>query len=304
MRLRNGSWSLNRLRADIGEPAVDGGDDAVLVARQDIVLWADMKARSAASVAAIAAVDAAGSSEPTGPPPAKGTTRPPSLGGSRSPQPPSESAVIAEAVVTYLRGAGVLEHTAKLDARQRVYNQLSKSFPPSALKWVLDPDVVWVGPLNVAPSQIDTDDKDEWEASKDKAKVARIKRRHKATGRMKPIVLVRPPGADRDLIADGRHHLLAAEDLGIPVKAYVAHVPSKRGPWATLSARQRRSKPHESASGRISKAEAHYGPSTSPEVRCGTCVMWDDGRCSLVQGDIAIDAVCSQWQAEGASGAA
>lgn len=51
-RLRNGSWTLDRYRADIGEPAVDGGDTAVLVDRQNLVLWRDMVAFSRAGVAA------------------------------------------------------------------------------------------------------------------------------------------------------------------------------------------------------------------------------------------------------------
>lgn len=50
-RLRNGSWTLNRYRTEIGEPPVDGGDDAVLVDRQNIVMWADMDAMSKAMVA-------------------------------------------------------------------------------------------------------------------------------------------------------------------------------------------------------------------------------------------------------------
>lgn len=51
MRLRNGSWSLNKYRTEIGEPAVDGGDQPVLVDRQNIVLWRDMGAASTAGIA-------------------------------------------------------------------------------------------------------------------------------------------------------------------------------------------------------------------------------------------------------------
>jgi hypothetical protein len=51
MRLRNGSFSLNRYRDEIGEPPVDGGDDAVLVDRQNLVLWADIAAMSKAMIA-------------------------------------------------------------------------------------------------------------------------------------------------------------------------------------------------------------------------------------------------------------
>lgn len=52
MRLRNGSWVLNKYRTEIGEPRVDGGDDAVLVDRQNLVLWRDMARMSDASIAA------------------------------------------------------------------------------------------------------------------------------------------------------------------------------------------------------------------------------------------------------------
>lgn len=51
MRLRNGSWLLNKYRAEIGEPPVEGGDEAVLVDRQNIVRWRDMAALSIAGVA-------------------------------------------------------------------------------------------------------------------------------------------------------------------------------------------------------------------------------------------------------------
>ena len=50
-RLRNGSWTLNRYRAEIGEPPTPGGDDAVLVDRQNLVKWSDMDAMSKASIA-------------------------------------------------------------------------------------------------------------------------------------------------------------------------------------------------------------------------------------------------------------
>jgi hypothetical protein len=52
MRIRNGMWTLNKSRAEIGEPPTPGGDDAVLIDRQNIVLWRDMDAMSVAGVAA------------------------------------------------------------------------------------------------------------------------------------------------------------------------------------------------------------------------------------------------------------
>jgi len=50
-RLRNGSYTLNRVRDEIGEPPVDGGDDPVLVDRQNLVKWSDMDAMSKAGIA-------------------------------------------------------------------------------------------------------------------------------------------------------------------------------------------------------------------------------------------------------------
>ena len=49
-RLRNGSWTLNKYRAEIGEPPVPGGDDAILVDRQNLVLWAQMGDMSQANI--------------------------------------------------------------------------------------------------------------------------------------------------------------------------------------------------------------------------------------------------------------
>jgi hypothetical protein len=58
-RIRNGTWTLNRARADIGEPPVPGGDDAILVDRQNMVLWDDLGPLSKANLAAVQAQVAA-----------------------------------------------------------------------------------------------------------------------------------------------------------------------------------------------------------------------------------------------------
>jgi len=52
-RIRNGTWTLNKARSDIGEPPVKGGDDAVLIDRQNMVLWADLSDLSAANLAVV-----------------------------------------------------------------------------------------------------------------------------------------------------------------------------------------------------------------------------------------------------------
>lgn len=66
IRLRNGSWTLDRYRADIGEPPTEGGDTAVLVDRSMVVLWRDMAAYSTATVASKGAPALAKTTEPPG----------------------------------------------------------------------------------------------------------------------------------------------------------------------------------------------------------------------------------------------
>jgi portal protein len=51
MRLRNGTWTRNKYAAEIGEPACEGGNDPVLVDRQNLILWSDMNAMSKAIIA-------------------------------------------------------------------------------------------------------------------------------------------------------------------------------------------------------------------------------------------------------------
>lgn len=43
MRLRAGAYTLNRWRAEIGEPPVDGGDDPIFMERTFVVDWANME---------------------------------------------------------------------------------------------------------------------------------------------------------------------------------------------------------------------------------------------------------------------
>jgi len=54
-RVRNGLWSLNRGRAEIGEPPVDGGDDPVVVMSEHVVAWHDMERYSQTTIARAAA---------------------------------------------------------------------------------------------------------------------------------------------------------------------------------------------------------------------------------------------------------
>lgn len=50
LRITDGRWTINRGRDEIGEPPVDGGDDAVIIQTRDVVLVKDLAAMSEAAV--------------------------------------------------------------------------------------------------------------------------------------------------------------------------------------------------------------------------------------------------------------
>lgn len=106
-RIRNSSWTINRARQEIGEPPVEGGDDAVLVDRQNMVLVSDLSALSTATVQALqakanppaaAAVDANAGVDVPVPPAAPGAVPAPAKGtppakGAKPPVPPAKESV-------------------------------------------------------------------------------------------------------------------------------------------------------------------------------------------------------------------
>ena len=237
-RLRNGTWTRNRYAAEIGEPPVTGGDLAVLVDRQNLVLWSDMEAMSKATVAAKNPA-AAGMLPPGAPPP---------FGQPGQPGTPGESAaqraMLREALRRY-RAAGQALYE---DVSSGVYAQMAKSFPAPAIGWVKD-QAQWDGPRWVPLDQVDMSDRDQWDASRpqDAGKVARVGRKMrralKKGQQPKPAVLVRWPGSDKDVPVDGHHHILAAERDGQhSIWAYVGHVDGEKGPWLDTASREIRKK--------------------------------------------------------------
>jgi Phage portal protein len=80
LRIRNGTWTLNKARADIGQPPVDGGNDPVLIDRQNMVLWQDLNDLSKANLAIAVA---AGSQDGTGAPNPKPGPKPSSTNSNK-----------------------------------------------------------------------------------------------------------------------------------------------------------------------------------------------------------------------------
>jgi hypothetical protein len=244
IRLKNGAWTLNRYRAEIGEPPVDGGDDAILVDRQNLVLWKQIAEMSQAKISALAPAAVPGATpplvgdsdpaDPTDPPdPADDPNGGPPVGGPAAKESlrRTQMARYRARIEEVLRNLPAITEGAD-DAGTAVYAELAKRFPADTIKWVKAAD--WDGPVNVGADHIDTAHSGTWAASTDgTAEKYRVKLRKKiaAGGQPKPVILVRTPGSDQDLVIDGHHRVLAAIAENQPVRAFVGRVSSATGPW-------------------------------------------------------------------------
>jgi phage portal protein BeeE len=250
-RIRNGTITINRARAEIGEPPVDGGDDAVIIDRQNMVMVADLAAMSKAVIAGKGATAvAAGETPPGGEPMAPDGTVPPDQppGGPQPPAPAPKESVPVAVLARYrarlteaLRSMPVTESAAS-DPGKAVYAQLARNFGPSAIAWVKKAD--WQAAKMIPLDQVDTSDRSEWDAASepDQLRQARKRLRKKlAAGQQpKPAVLVKVPGSAKYVIADGHHRFLAAQAEGQEsFRAFTGKVDAKHGDWETLGAAER-----------------------------------------------------------------
>ena len=213
----------------------------MLVDRQNLVLWRDMSLMSQATISAKQGAASGGPALPSATPagqaaaPAGDTSAPPAE-ALRSLQVATYRRRLAAALTT-LTPVAEETHPAVADTTDAVYSQLQKNWPPKAIAWVRDAE--WEGPLNVGLHHVDTHDRGDWTASHEPDRVAKmqkkLRKRIAAGDHPKPVVLVRTPGSAKDLIADGHHHFLAAENEGQhAVWAYVGRVSSERGPWDSM----------------------------------------------------------------------
>ena len=245
-RLRNGAWLLNKYRTDIGEPAVDGGDEAVLVDRQNLVLWRDMARMSEAMIAGRAGAAGAAGMQMQDTPPGQQDQAPQDQGqqqqddGQRESVSPVMLARYRQRLAEAQHAMGITEAVGQ-DPGDAVASQLSDNFPPGAIKWV--GQSAWQGPARIPLSEIDTRDRSEWDASRpqDRPQIEKLRRklRRKLSrgARPKPVILIKWPGAAKWVIVDGHHRFLAAEAEGIQwVWAYTGQVADERGPWDVMAA--------------------------------------------------------------------
>jgi HK97 family phage portal protein len=243
-RIRNGTITINRARAEIGEPPVEGGDDAVIIDRQNLVLVKDLGRMSEATIAGKGApAVAAGETPPGGEELAAGGQD--ALPGGDVP----ESAGAAIPLVTLDRYRRRLREALSAmpvtesagGALPAVYSQLAANFPPGAIKWVKSAS--WSGPKMIPLKDVDVADRDEWNASHEPGRIAkarkRLRKRTMAGDHPKPVVLVKTPGSGKWIIADGHHRFLAAEaEDQAGIWAFTGKVDREDGPWMVMAASQ------------------------------------------------------------------
>jgi len=119
---------------------------------------------------------------------------------------------------------------------REVIAQLEFDYPPEALDWISGVD--WEGPVDVPLDEIDYSNHREWRAWKERKKVKRFAKRIEG-GWKKPVILMARPGKKTLMVVDGHHRSLAYAAIGMPVRAFVGHAPTLRGPWDWLHDSQR-----------------------------------------------------------------
>lgn len=247
-RIRNGTWTINRARADAGEPGVAGGDVPVIIARQDIVAVSDIPAMSKAAIAQ--RLGPVGAAEPGALGGATGRVTGGGLGKLGSLGKMNQPGETARVVTSYLAARRALETPARVAvtegsggrAQAAVFRQLARSFPRDVLGWVKD--ARWAGPRMVRLSEVETSDRADWAASHDGPMVARLRaklRRAVADGKHpRPVVLVKTPGNPELIVVDGHHHLLAAlEEDREAVWAFTGRVKQGDDAWRSMHAAQK-----------------------------------------------------------------
>jgi Phage portal protein len=246
MRLRNGGWVLNRYRTDIGEPPVEGGDDPIFASQRFVVTWSDMAKLSNTTVSG--GVIAPGAPGGPGAPPSGRAPDGDGQGQDGGKDDQQESLRVTQ-LAAYRRR--LREALASMPATEgddvdstteAVYAQLAANFPPGAIGWVREA-LSWEGPQRVPVAFVDARHRGQWDASRpqdapliDRAR-AKLRKKLAKGQHPKPLILVRWPGSEGDVIVDGHHRFLAAEAEGEHfVWAYVGHVASGKGPWMTMAA--------------------------------------------------------------------
>lgn len=185
--------------------------------------------------------------------------------------------------------------TAGKGAAEKAFEQEADDYPPSAIAWMHTAS--WMGPVDVPLEHIDwTPDAME---GVDSRLIHKYMKRLQDGDELKPVILVKTPGADMLQLIDGHHHYLAYAELKRPVLAFIGTVTDDHGPWETMHDQQ-----YEQHTGgqknaaTLSKGQVRYRAASNPKRKCGTCDMFRaPSGCTLVKGIIRPADVCDRWAA-------
>lgn len=165
---------------------------------------------------------------PAGPAPAQGPAAQAALRAAAGWDSPAWGKVAARTAA--LPGGHAPGYQAKGDAAAKVFEQLAEDYPPGAMAWIHHAE--WTGPVSVPLSHVDPEMP--WMDGADPDHVQDFVRKRQAGKRLKPVILVKTPDADRLKLADGHHRYLAECELGEPVRAWIGTVDSGHGDWETM----------------------------------------------------------------------
>jgi hypothetical protein len=109
---------------------------------------------------------------------------------------------------------------------KKMYKILRKNYKKKDLLWVKNS--AWIGPVEVEIKDISFAGSDEWDATKPHgaATVNKFVKllSDKGFANVHPIILASTPTDGLLTIVNGRHRVIAAKQVGVPILAYIAHI--------------------------------------------------------------------------------
>ena len=116
------------------------------------------------------------------------------------------------------------------EAAAKAYQQEAEDYPAEAMAWMHHAD--WMGPVKVPIEHIDPETP--WMDGADPDHVQDFVKRIKAGKKLKPVILVKTPKADKLKLVDGHHRWLASAEMEQPVRAFIATVDKEHGGWESM----------------------------------------------------------------------
>jgi HK97 family phage portal protein len=132
-------------------------------------------------------------------------------------------------------GRGLVPPLVNKEAAAKAYEQEAEDYPAHAVAWMHH--ATWMGPVKTPLEHVDPDMS--WMDGADPDHVQDFVKRIKAGKKLKPVILIKTPEGKKLRLADGHHRYLAAAEMKMPVRGFIATVDSEHGDWETMHQYQR-----------------------------------------------------------------